>query len=553
MKIIGKILLFNATEGTGIIITANKDKIHFNVEDWDDFDAMPSLGLEVSFKYENSEAHAIVSLSNEDEDEDDEEEYYEDETDDSIVDEASRVEKDTLSPQYMSDDDSEETEEESEDEEEYQNEAYPEDVHFKEELELDILSNIEDIAYDLDEREESVTISLNLSRAVSNYFNTIKKNIDKRERYKKVHGRLNYLVIRRFLWTTYNNLTEIDLHIITPKTKALHDDLLAMSNIYDDFMRKIKYPPLAYAEVFLSCQAEYMKIKTSAEKTIEKLNRLRGSEKFVGKNLKIKKEELQKNMDSEDFDLITEEFKSMNGAYVDIVHMMAELDERYKHDMELLSEFEDEYREDFYDLFESIAVKYKKSIVEILSAQAFALDDHLWHQARTSKAVKAHFHKAGISGEFNTKTYLKYFLDTQDTTKMTAETTKLYELYEYLVSLHKDYIIVVMSDAQDAMDYASSIKFIDKSYDVKSFIDEKSALKWAMRNSVKIVILEDRLSKIGVETFLKYYKRYILLIPQIIVIGRSSKSEYYPISKMLASGISPRVLAENVKELIPEK
>lgn len=61
--------------------------------------------------------------------------------------------------------------------------------------------------------------------AISNYFNVIKHNIDSGKNYQKVDGRLDYLLIRRFLWTTYNNLTDIDIQIISPKINTLKKDL----------------------------------------------------------------------------------------------------------------------------------------------------------------------------------------------------------------------------------------------------------------------------------------------------------------------------------------
>jgi len=494
----GKILCFNANEGLGTIITAAKDKINFSVQDWDDFENMPTLGLVVSFFYDELNASLITAS----------------------------VETSMQTPV----------------EEPYE--------AFEDEPEIEIVENIEEFEEEIGTRESSVTLTLNLSNAVSNYFNIIRENINKRESYKKVEGRLNYLLIRRFLWTTFNNLSEIDLHIITPKVKALSDDLKSMANVYDDFMRKTKYPPLAYEEVFLSCQAEYLKIREGAQKTIARLNQLKGSEQHVGTILKIKKEELDKHIKSEEFELLKNEFKSLNGAYVDIVHMMAELDERYKHDMELLINFEKEYRKDFYELFSVAAVKYKKNIVDILSAQAFMLDNMLWQQAKHSKALKAHFHKAGINGEFNTTAYLKYFLDTQDKNKITQETKKLFELYDYLASLHKDYIMIVVSEFDDAIEYELSVKQLDKAYEVKAFIDEKKALKWAIKHSVQVLVIEDRLDKMGVDSFLKYYKRHILVIPKIILLGTSKSSEVYTISKLLSKDSSSRFIAQNVKELL---
>jgi hypothetical protein len=60
----GKILFFNATDGKGIIITSDKKKLSFEVGEWDDFDVMPSLGLEVAFDLNNNTPIAIASIEN---------------------------------------------------------------------------------------------------------------------------------------------------------------------------------------------------------------------------------------------------------------------------------------------------------------------------------------------------------------------------------------------------------------------------------------------------------------------------------------------------------
>lgn len=564
MKITGKILFFNANDGKGILITSEKEKISFGVEIWDDFEIMPSLGLAVKCLFVNNEIVKIVSLENEADLEEDPftqtqelqepvtEEVNEAENVDNPI-ENSQTQEMAPSAELLEEKVNNEIPKinETQDEESTDPKEEREQEKQFEEKNDDPLLNIEEILEDeLPPREESLSVTMNLPKAVSNYFNVIKENIDKRQGYTKVEGRLNYLVVRRFLWTTFNNVSEIDLHIITPKVKALSDDLKVMSRLYDDFMRKIKYPPLAYEEVFLSCQAEYLKIRVGAEKTIDKLNALKNNEKYIGEILKVKKEELEKNIKSDEFDVLKENFKSMNGAYVDVVHMMAELDTRYKADMKLLVEFEKEYREDFYNLFQTAALEYKRSIIDILSAQAYTLDAQLWEKAKSSKAIKAHFHKAGISGSFNTKTYLKYYLDTLDSTKKTEESQKLYDLYEYLSAVYKDCIMMVFSSANEAMDHTLSVKSIDKSYEVKAFIDEKTALKWALKHSVKVLVLEDRLAKMRAETFLQYYKKYVLLIPKIVILGESVKSTEYSISKLLSNGVSSRVLAENIKELL---
>lgn len=597
MKMTGKILFFNENEGKGILISSQKQKVEFNVQDWDDFDVMPSLGLEVNFDFEENKALKIISKESEskqsseealeddaveeevlssdvivspDKEEVPSEVVVSDNTDDSkneVLEQNSTNTENESDESVVTDTQADNKEEipdeevaQSEDDEElprdvvvFPDEQEPQEEHFEAD---NAIALIEEMAEEEPKpREESITLSLNLATAVGNYLGIIKKHIDRRQSYKKIEGRLNYLVTRRFIWTTFNNLSEIDLHIITPKIKMLSDDLKIMSKVYDDFSTKTKHPNLAFSEVFLSCQAEYNKIKEGADNIIEKINLLKSNEEIIGGALRVKKEELDKNIKSKEFDAIKNEFKSLNGAYVDVVHMMAELDDRYKHDLELLNNFEEEYRADFYEIFETESLKYKSDILEILNAQAFIVDAQLWQQAKVSKSVKAHFKKSAIVGELNTKTYLKYYLDTLDSSRATADTKKLFELYEQLATENKDYILVVVSSAQDAMEYETCIKNADKSFEVKSFIDEKAAIKWAMKYSVKILVVEDMLQKTSVENFLNVYHNKILVRPKIILIGNKPKSNSseYRISKLLLRNASPRVVSDSVKLMLKSK
>lgn len=493
MHVTGKILLFNDSNGLGTIISTTKEKISFTVDDWNDFDVMPSLGLEVCFDYNDFKASSIMSL------------ITKNSTDDSS------------------------------------------DEHF---IEQENITALEDVENDFGEKKEAVKATLNIPKSISNYFDIINDNIDQRASYKKVPGRLDYLVVRRFLWTTFNNLNEIDLAILTPDIKALSKDLKSMTSIYDDFINKTKFPVLAYEEVFLACQIEYLNIKDDTQKMIDRLTQLRASEKQLGKVLAQKKEELKKKMKTPEFPELKREYKVLNGTYVDMIHMMGELDERYKHDIELVNNFEKRFKSEFYKLFDEEAKKYKEGIVEILSAQAFLLDSKLWTQAKTSKVVKAHFHKAGVRDDLNTKTYLKYYLDTLDSNKTGDETQKLFELFDYLTEIHKEFIMVLVNSAQDAMEYESDIKKIDRTYSVKAFIDEKLALQWAVKNSIKVLVIEDKLTKLQLPTFFKHYKKLVSTSPKIILLGRDSKSHIYPINKVLSKGVSPRVISTNVQKLL---
>jgi len=560
----GKILFFNENEGKGTIISSDRKKIEFIVNNWDDFDVMPSLGLEVTFSYIDNIAQDILSTKtyllelNQTTDEPSQDKELQ------LVklNEELNISQNTVDPIDESDDEHHEIYSEEIEHENILNEIEKSKEVNETKTENNLASNevkslneteqntADEEAEEKEERPECITLSLNISSAVSHYFDKINEELDKRSMYKKVNGKINYLLAKRFLLTTYNNLTDLDLHIITPKIKMLNKDLREMSAVFDDFTNKTRYPHLAFKEVFLTCQAEYMKIKTGAEDAIEKLNQLRGNEKVMGADLEVKKEELNKNIDTLEFTALQHELKSLNGAYVDVVHMMAELDEKYRSDLELLNKFEDEYRADFYAIFDTESLFYKKKLLETLDAQAYIFDAQLWLQARKSKAIKSHFKTSSINGGFNTKTYLKYFLDTQDSSKATEETRKLYSLYDHLLTVQKDYILIVVNSVTDAMDYESAIKRLNKSYNVKSFISAKGALSWALTNSIKVLIIEDMMQHVSVEKFLYIYNKHIFLKPNIILLGNKPQKSPYSIGRLLSKGASPKVIADSVKIVI---
>lgn len=525
MQTIGKILFYNEGDGKGILITSGREKINFSIQEWNDFETMPSLGLEVHFTLQNDEALGIASVQQ-------------------IITQDIPSSEDTITKDT---EDNLNTVEDKEITPKTQKKQLSDD---KKAI-TDLLDNSEE---NLELLHDKITLTLNISDTMNQYFQVIQKNLLLRSGYKKVEGRLNYIIARRFIWTTFNNLTEIDSNILTPRIKSISDDLKIISQIYDDFIKKIRYPSSAFEEIFLSCQTEYKMVKKTTDETIEKLNLLDNQEKLIGLQRKLKNEEINKTSgkDKEKLGILINELKSLNGVYVDIVHMMAELKERQKHNLELLYNFEKEYKEEFFENFLKESESYKKDLLAILDAQAYLVDNQLWQEAKVSKSLKKYFKDSLINGELNTKTYLKYYLSTLDSDKANQTTKELYEFYEHLLDVQKDYILIVTNSMQEAMEYEAAIKNSSKSNNVKSFIDEIGAIKWAMKNYVKVLVLEDILKTTTAENFLNVYHNNILSKPKIIIIGdkpKSNSSEYV-ISKLLSKNISPKVIAANVNEMI---
>jgi len=519
MKKCGKILFYNEQNGTGIAITKDNKKIKFDIEEWNNYEVMPHLGLEISFIVENDIAKKINIFKNNTPE----------------IEKTPELEEKISSTKIAKTD-------------KYKNKEVEK---IGDELSA-LLNNSND---NLDSLNKKISLSMNINSTMSDYFNHLKKELNKREGYKKVNGRLNYAFAKRFLWTTFNNLVDIDNNIVTLRISSISDDLKFVSALKDDFTKKIKYPLTAFQDIFLSSQKEYILIKKITAETIERLNFLKNKEESINFEKEKKKEKILKTKALDEKKTLTRELKILNGTYVDIVHMMAKLQEIHKKNSKRLLEFESSHKEDFYKSFKIEARKHQKNITNILNAQTYLLDFTLWKEAKSSPAILNYFKSLSVDIELNTKTYLKYYLGTLDETKANKDTKDLFAFYNYLVDIKKDYILIVTASSQDALDYSQYIQSIDKTLVVKSFISELESIKWAMTNTIKIIVLESRLLSTNAKEYLDYYHNNIFSKPKIILIGDDLdiRSNNYTITETLPKNIQPQKLVQTLNKVLDSK
>jgi len=511
----GKILFYNEQNGNGIAITKENEKIKFNIEEWDNYDVMPKLGLEISFILEDGIAKKI--------------DIFKHDNIEKIIPE--KVEKNSTTTKNKCK---------------------------NKELEKigDELNSLLDNSNDnLNSLDKKISLSMNINATMDDYFNHLKKELHKREGYKKVNGRLNYSFAKRFLWTTFNNLVDIDNNIVTLRISSISDDLKFVSNLKDNFDRKIQYPLTAFQDIFLSSQKEYISIKKMTTETIERLNLLRTKEETINFEKDKKKQEILKSKTNEEKIKLTRELKILNGTYVDIVHMMARLQEIHKINSKRLSNFESSHKENFYKSFKTEAKKHQKNITNILNAQTYLLDFTLWKEAKSSHAILNYFKSLSVDIELNTKTYLKYYLSTLDETKANKDTKDLFTFYNYLTEMQKDYILIVTASSEDALDYSQYIQSIDKTLVVKSFISELESIKWAMLNTIKVIVLESRLLSTNAKEYLDYYHNNIFSKPKIILIGDdiNIKSNNYIITEILPKYTQAPKLIKSLNKVLNTK
>ena len=113
--------------------------------------------------------------------------------------------------------------------------------------------------------------------------------------------------------------------------------------------------------------------------------------------------------------------------------------------------------------------------------------------------------------------------------------------------------MVVTANPQEAMEYESEIHHMSGSYNVKSFVDEIKAIKWARKNSVSILVVEDELQKVRVAKFLSIYAKNIMSNPKVILIGNKPGSSAISITKLLPRGSTAKAISQAVDSLLATK
>jgi hypothetical protein len=289
----------------------------------------------------------------------------------------------------------------------------------------------------LPEPEETPTYSV--SEALQNYFNSVDFLMSKQPSTPDSKAQLDYFLSRRFLITAYNNLKNLDpaLHDhkdIKEKLKVLQDLHKAYHTVND----KTSVPEVAFEMIFLRSQPEYIKYIQDKEEWINRIAVLGTLSESLYPEIQQREAELKKLAKNDKNRILLEDgIKPLRGNYVDAVHEKAVLTEKLAKMKDLKAIYTEKYFDSFASELSQLSKEYKKVLVKILNNKASELDDEIWKHASKSKLIREHFNDAGIEGDYTTRTYLGYYLNTLDKRQLGDEQIELFKFFNYLKEQQK--------------------------------------------------------------------------------------------------------------------
>lgn len=386
-----RILFYNDQTGEGKLITEEGQKYEFNVEHWNDFEHMPKSGLKVVCEIDKKGPV--------------------------------RIEADRQKPEKKAEEKkSEESEQKAIQKEKLKTEEN--DLKEKEQL-LKELSR---------KNREPGSATISVEKCVSSYFEPVDFLIGDPPEIVNTRERLDYFRIRRFLNTAYNDLRNLDpsLH----RNKELSERLVLIENLYKAYKNiqsKKDNPGLAFETIFLRSQPEYLRHIRYKEDCLTRISELNQIEESIYPEIREKEEILKKfkgsNAEKERLEGIMKKMKKM---YVDSIHENANLSEEMTNMADLKALYVSKYYDEFVLEFSSKLEYYMTLIEKILSYKTYAFDKLMWKRAGKSRAVQEYFSESHIDGDYSTLTFLRYYLNTLDVTKLNEEQRDLFHLQVYL-------------------------------------------------------------------------------------------------------------------------
>ena len=224
---------------------------------------------------------------------------------------------------------------------------------------------------------------------------------------------VNYLKLKRFMFTAYNNLKDMDAKIGEGLVAKMFRDINNLVNFYGNFLKKIKIPNLVYERDFLSSVKEYVKLEEEKELTQAKVSRY----KQVARSTQNELDEIkEKNLKVE-----IEKVKLLKRRNVDALYNMGKSKEHLTLVVKELKELEEQMRDVFFKHFKEYSDDLKDSFRYIINTMFYCFERVMWMHAQKAAGVRSFFEKANIKGEYCTKTYLEYYLKNIDVTKTSNE------------------------------------------------------------------------------------------------------------------------------------
>ncbi len=307
-------------------------------------------------------------------------------------------------------------------------------------------------------------VAKDVRSCVFDYFSAFDELLQKYRNIDANAPQVDFLRMRRFLLTAYNDIRDIDGNIIDKSLNTLRSEIDKIFRYFSEFKIKSNYSvKYAYEKIFLTQQPNYNALVEKITHAQSMITRATLQEKPLALQIKSKEKKLASFTDtkSKAYFVFEKNLKSMRKRYADLVYYIGKQRELLAKLLRVRVIFIERFFTNFKSIYTPLVKEFEEHLILVLNIKAAELDANLWASAKQSRLVRNFFIKSGIVGTYSSKTFLKYYLRNIDRQKAGANSQKLFALLEYLESISAKNIVLI----RRTFDVATSNKELLEKFD----------------------------------------------------------------------------------------
>lgn len=335
------------------------------------------------------------------------------------------------------------------------------------------------------------------------------------------HLSLDFIRMRRFLMTAYNDLVAMDANIENEILKKLKKEIAYLSKEYQGYHRKSSYSlNYAFETIFLARQVEYNRTIAHIDEIQSSLANAQAQTNALSSSLQAGEKALGKRDDkgSKEYAEVEKEVKQMRKRYVDLLNFIGNQKDALVSENARMKRFREEHFADFSATYTPMTEDIKTRFISLLDTKAYDFDTTLWSRAKYSQSVKHFFRNSRIEGSFSSKTFLRYFLRGLDKSKLSARSKELFELLTYLENTNRKSLLIVRETMVNILKYRQVIERIDSSLLITMDNDPINALKSLSSKPQDIIVIDEKIGNVSALGFIKTYKDMANANPKVAFV-----------------------------------
>lgn len=388
--------------------------------------------------------------------------------------------------------------------------------------------------------QDHINEDIPMEECLDHFFAHFNDSISQFSHFEHADKKLNYLLMKRFIFTAYNNLVEMDHTIAIGKVSKPKRQIENVRKQYEELQNHIKKPlSLNFEKFYLSKQSTYNKIRDTYESKKSLIETYNTNAATINMTLRdIEKEMRENRKNKKRIAELEARHKKLNSNYVDTLQVISELKEQVTRLASMLEEYKKRYYSPFNQIFRNKTQTIADRLLNILDGIAYDFDTLLWMEAKGSEIIRSFFRDSKIQGSFSSKTYLKYFLKNLDDQNLSEEYGQMLELSNYLDEFSSRNIFILGEHHERIYADKEIIEAIDKDYTVIAETNPDKLIVEHQRKALDIIIIDNELRNTnGIEMIEQFWENFPNTKERVSILLRFYKPTYDILTKAGKMGI----------------